>query len=92
MTGSECGGSLRGDRARLWYDKETKKTMVGTQGSWGGFGGRAYGGAVYEYSGKAVRQVCSFYCVSRTSGGTEYSVNGIRATAEEFEAVYRRFK
>ena len=92
VTGSECGGSLRGDRARLWYDKETKKTMVGTQGSWGGFGGRAYGGAVYEYSGKAVRQVCSFYCVSRTSGGTEYSVNGIRATAEEFEAVYRRFK
>ncbi|RKJ45814.1 WG repeat-containing protein [bacterium 1XD8-76] len=48
ITASECGGSMRGDRACLWYDREEEVLKPGTVGNWGGFGGFAYGGVVYK--------------------------------------------
>lgn len=80
--GYECGGSMRGDSVCFWYDKEKSRRLPGVRGSWGGFGGYAYGGYVYELEdGKADLSV-SWYSVSQTVGN--YDVDELLENAELF--------
>jgi len=41
IRGYECGGSIRGDFVQLYIDKNSEKSMLGTKGFWGGFGGHS---------------------------------------------------
>lgn len=68
ITGHECGGSLRGDYACLWYDRERDEVYLGKEGSWGGFGGRALEGTVYDYEVGKCPVLCSFELVSQSAG------------------------
>lgn len=61
LSGYECGGSLRGDYATLWLEKKTGRILPGTDGSWGGFGGRSGGGSVYGMDGGVFKEQDSFY-------------------------------
>ena len=61
LSGYECGGSLRGDYATLWLEKKTGRILPGTDGSWGGFGGRSGGGSVYGMHGGVFKEQDSFY-------------------------------
>lgn len=60
VTGYECGGSMRGDYACLWYDRETSRVFPGTNGFWGGFGGYASAGTVYEKEGAGLKIAADF--------------------------------
>lgn len=60
VTGYECGGSMRGDYACLWYDRETSRVFPGTNGFWGGFGGYASAGIVYEREGAGFKMADCF--------------------------------
>ncbi len=60
VTGYECGGSLRGDYACLWYDRETSRVLPGTYGVWGGFGGYAFEGAAYNKEDGEMKNTVSF--------------------------------
>lgn len=60
FTGYECGGSMRGDYACLWYDRETSRVFPGTNGFWGGFGGYASSGNVYDVKGGEMTCIASF--------------------------------
>lgn len=62
ISGYECGGSMRGDRAALWYDRETGRVLPGAYEVWGGFGGYNYGGRIYEKVGNGFEKAASFYC------------------------------
>lgn len=62
ISGYECGGSLRGDHASLWYDRETGRVLPGAYESWGGFGGYNYGRRIYEKVGNGFEKAASFYC------------------------------
>lgn len=63
ITGYECGGSLRGDYACIWYDKETSQALFGTNGFWGGFGGYASQGEVYDKQNGEMTCIASFGCI-----------------------------
>ncbi len=60
ITGYECGGSMRGDYACLWYDRETSRVLPGTKGFWGGFGGYSSSGIVYDRSDAEMTHAASF--------------------------------
>lgn len=62
ISGYECGGSMRGDRAALWYDSKTGRILPGAYEVWGGFGGYNYGGRIYERVGNGFDKTASFYC------------------------------
>ena len=71
ISGYECGGSMRGDRAALWYDRETGRVLPGAYEVWGGFGGYNYGGRIYEKIGNGFEEAASFY---RTDWFSTYDV------------------
>lgn len=48
VRGYECGGSMRGNYVQLYYEKETSKIILGTEGFWGGFGGHASDNSFYK--------------------------------------------
>lgn len=60
FTGNECGGSWRGDRVCLWYDKETSRVLPGTIGVNGGFGGYSYHRAVYDWKDGEMTRIASY--------------------------------
>lgn len=60
VSGYECGGSLRGDYACIWYDRETGRVLPGTNGFWGGFGGYASCGEVYDKKNEEMTRIASF--------------------------------
>ncbi len=41
FTVEECGGSMRGEYAQLYFDEKSGKILLGTGGAYGGFGGFA---------------------------------------------------
>ncbi|MCM1386833.1 MAG: WG repeat-containing protein [Bacillus sp. (in: Bacteria)] len=61
-TGYECGGSLRGDFACFWYDKETSRILLGTNGVWGGFPGNIYAGEIYDRKDGEIVKIASLEC------------------------------
>lgn len=61
VSGYECGGSMRGDYATLWYDKETGDVLPGLYGNWGGFGGYSSGRHIYRNEGNSFEDSVSFY-------------------------------
>lgn len=80
--GYECGGSMRGDYATLWYDKEAGTVLPGLYGSWGGFGGYSFGGHIYEYDGNGFESANSFYTTTMFSA--RYAPPEIEKTPELF--------
>ena len=60
VTGYECGGSERGDYVCFWYDRETSRILSGTNGVWGGFGGYAYQGEIYDEQNGEMTCIASF--------------------------------
>ena len=60
ITGYECGGSMRGDYVCLWYDRETARIFLGTNGFYGGFGGYASSGDVYDGKEGEMTSIASF--------------------------------
>jgi len=48
VRGNEYGGSLRGDYVQLYFEKETEKIRLGTEGFYGGFGGNASDYRIYR--------------------------------------------
>lgn len=60
ITGYECGGSMRGDYVCLWYDRETARIFPGTNGFYGGFGGYASCGDVYDVKEGEMASIASF--------------------------------
>lgn len=80
--GYECGGSMRGDSVCFWYDKEGTRRLPGVRGSWGGFGGYAYGGDVYAIEGGKAALSVSWYSVSQTTGN--YAEEELLENAELF--------
>lgn len=69
LSGYECGGSLRGDYATLWYDKETGDVLPGLRGNWGGFGGYSSGADIYREVGNGFENAASFYTATMFSAG-----------------------
>ena len=61
VRGEECGGSARGDYATLWYDRETGRILPGAYGTWGGFGGFAFGGYICTGGAAGFELTDSFY-------------------------------
>lgn len=84
--GYECGGSLRGDHICFWYDKEESRMKPGVYGSWGGFGGYASGGTVYELQSEGAEVTASWFCVGQTSGN--YDREQLLESAELFYDDY----
>lgn len=80
--GSECGGSARGDHICFWYDKEEHRRMLGIRGAWGGFGGYAYGGDVYELGTRGAELTASYFSVSQIT--RNYSMEELKENAELF--------
>lgn len=74
LTGYQCGGTLGGDRACFWYDGEARKLLLGTEVTIGGFGGRSYGGTVYEYRNGEAAEALSFNWVNQTVGNYDEEV------------------
>ena len=96
ITASECGGSMKGDRICFWYDAEKEALKPGTVGSYGGFGGMAYGGEIYRLGrGKAVLEN-SYMHSSEISADSEvketYFVNDKAVSEEAYLAVENRYR
>lgn len=66
VTGYECGGSLRGDYACLWYDRETSRVLLGTDGLWGGFGGYDSLGVAFDRKDGEMTQAVSFEYIAQS--------------------------
>lgn len=60
VSGYECGGSSRGDYACIWYDRKTDQVFPGTRGFYGGFGGYASCGEVYDKKNGEMTCIASF--------------------------------
>ena len=69
ISGYECGGSMRGDYAALWYDKETGDVFPGLHGSWGGFGGSTWCGHIYRNEGNSFVETDSFHSTTMFYAG-----------------------
>lgn len=82
ISGYECGGSLRGDYATLWYDRETEQVFPGISGSWGGFGGYSSGAYIYRNAGNDFEDTVSFYTTTMFSA--RYAPSDILETPELF--------
>lgn len=82
ISGSECGGSARGDHICFWYDKEEHRRMLGICGAWGGFGGYAYGGDIYELGPRGAELTASYSSVSQETGN--YAMEELKENAELF--------
>ncbi|MCM1113072.1 MAG: WG repeat-containing protein [Muribaculum sp.] len=82
IRGYECGGSMRGDLACLWYDEEQARVLPGEEGVYGGFGGFSYGGDIYEIQNGEAVDAASFYCISQTV--SNYDPEELRDHAGEF--------
>lgn len=74
VNANECGGSMRGNYAQLYLEKESGKIILGTKGLYGGFGGYA---SDYEfYNNENIYLYMS--CISQDSrdfywgGGEEF--------------------
>lgn len=80
--GYECGGSARGDHVCLWYDKESSKVSPGVDGFFGGFGGYASTGAVYDRKNGKTACVASFDWIVQPMGN--YSDEELLENAELF--------
>lgn len=80
--GSECGGSMRGDHICFWYDRKGSRRMLGIRGAWGGFGGYAYSGDVYELRSQGAELTASYSSVTQTSGN--YSMEELEEDAGLF--------
>lgn len=80
--GYECGGSSRGDYICFWYDKKKSRMKLGMSGAWGGFGGFASGGYVYELKDEGAEQSASWSSVSQT--GRNYDQEELLENAELF--------
>lgn len=48
VIGNECGGSARGNYVQLYFEKETGKILLGTNGFYGGFGGYSSDVRIYK--------------------------------------------
>jgi len=66
ITGYECGGSMGGEFTCFWRDEQTRKVYVGRYFHYGGFGGGAYGGEVYEHKNGGAVLLISLGTVSQT--------------------------
>lgn len=71
VSGYQCGGSMGGDYACLWYDEEAGTVKMGAYESWGGFGGRAFGGRVYDFEAGEAKVSCRFMQTNQTTGNYE---------------------
>lgn len=56
--------------------------MLGIRGAWGGFGGYAYGGDIYELGTRGAELTASYSSVSQVSGN--YSMEELKENAELF--------
>lgn len=65
-TGYQCGGSSGGDHVCFWYDKETSERKPGVEGYFGGFGGTACVGEVYDQQDETI-SVISFGVISQSA-------------------------
>lgn len=96
ITASECGGSMKGDRICFWYDAEKEALKPGTVGSYGGFGGMAYGGEIYRLGrGKAVLENSYMYSSEISADGEVkemYFVNDKAVSEEAYLAVEGRYQ
>lgn len=96
ITASECGGSMKGDRICFWYDTEKGALKPGTVGSYGGFGGMAYGGEIYRLGrGKAVLENSYMHSSEISADGEvreTYLVNDKAVSEEEYLAVESRYR
>lgn len=68
LDGYTGSGTLKGDQVRFLFDKEEGAWKVGTMGSWGGFGGYAYGGDVYILRDGRAEVEISFMSYNQTTG------------------------
>lgn len=82
FTGYECGGSMGGDQVCLWYDTENGRVMPGSCGNYGGFGGYAYRGDIYDYRAGEAWSVASFSRVNQLA--SNYSSEELKEHAELF--------
>lgn len=95
VTGYECGGSARGDYVCRWYDRETSRILLGTNGFWGGFGGYASQGEVYDEQNGEMTCIASFKWIEQSESGqyaTIYSVNGEQTTIEKYQEMEDRYE
>ena len=65
LSGNECGGSMGGNYAVLWREKDTDKILIGTVGHAGGFGGYAYYGEAWEYADGEVISGFSYQTITQ---------------------------
>jgi len=91
LSGFECGGSARGDRACLWYDREEEKILYGTAGILGGIGGYCTYNYVYDDTDAVWSPWMNFKHMGAQSE-TEFSVNGEGVTREHYLEVEERFE
>lgn len=96
VLGYECGGTMGGDKACIWHDRETSKLLFGLIGGWGGFGGYASGKEIYTYQdGEAAFLISIFMQSDWKEDGSEttyYAVHDIPVTEEEYTKVEERYQ
>ncbi len=90
LSGYECGGSARGDSVRVWRDIETGELLLGTAGTWGGFGGYVHRMEVYQNKNKTLELRYSFY--EQHASETKYLINEEAVTQEEYEKAQQRYQ
>lgn len=94
---NECGGSIGGDWACFWYDTKEGVLKPGAEGSWGGWGGHASGGDVYELKdGQAVLEMSFMFSWSPAPDDgqevDEYTVNDEEVSEGEYHKVKERYR
>lgn len=88
---NECGGSLRGDTVCFWYDSKEGTMKLGTEGTWGGWGGIANTSVVYELkNGQAVLEAS--FAWTREEDTEEYTVNGKTVSEEAYASAKKRYR
>lgn len=68
LTGSECGGSLRGNYVCLYYDRQKNCVCPSIGYASGGFGGYAFGADIYSFEADEPRCLASWTELRQTTG------------------------
>lgn len=94
--GYECGGTMGGDIACIYHDRETSELLIGIIGSWGGFRGHASEKELYTYQDGEATFLTSIYMRSDLnyddSVTTDYFINDIPTTEEEYTKTQERYQ
>ena len=90
ISGYETGGSIGGNKLKLFYDTFTDSYVPTLQGHIGGFGGSAVYCAFYKYNGPKAEEIV--HIMEETINDiTTYYIDGEKCSEEDYREMSARF-